>query len=189
MDNSESKLPEKLARDSRYGVRFCVQRNFLKYPLFDTTKSSTRDTICIQETIDTEKGTVEFLWEVSRHLGRKFPGQLAAKIHRQVVERIVSEAPKPITRLIRLGSCRDICDMLGIEYTEQKAAEIEEALRDVQFTGVRAQCSLSSEGKSGYIDDCFYLYDRIISGGQHLPNGEVADAIYVVRGTPGLRLP
>lgn len=183
MTDSDQTLPAKQPSAIQGKTKFRAERNFLKYPFFDTSKSSTRGMIRIEETVHTEEGTVELLWEVSRHLDRKFPGELACKIHRQVVERIVSETRKPISGLIRLGSYRDICNMLGIEYTGKQAAAIKDTLRDVQFTGVRAQWTFYSKTKKGYIDDSFHLYDRIIFTGQYLPNGEIADAIYIVLGS------
>ena len=183
MGSQKPMPPDKQTLSIQGRVRFCAERNFLKYPFFDTCRQSTRGMIRIEEMVHTKEGTVELLWEVSRHLDRKFPGELAAKIHRQVVERIVSETRKPISGLIRLGSYRDICNMLGTKYTGKMAAAIKEALRDVQFTGIRAKWTFYLKKKKSYIDDSFHLYDRIIFTGQYLPNGEIADAIYIVLGS------
>jgi len=89
--------------------------NFLKYPFFDiSSKSKKKDQIEIKIYEKTDKGIIEILWKVSRHINSDIPSSFARRIHKKIVEEILNNIKKPVPRLIRVGSLRQICTKMGI---------------------------------------------------------------------------
>src|SRR3954466_11416944 len=57
-----------------------------------------------------ESGEVSIKWEVLHS-----PGPLAYKIDTIIINRRIEEATRPIPRIVRLGSLRDITEELGLK--------------------------------------------------------------------------
>ncbi len=167
--------------------RLRAEANFLKFPFFDLARESTkttRDTVEVRETILGPDGSkTEILWEVLRAVKTPFPGELARRIHREVVERIISDLPRPVRNPIRLGSFRDICARLEIRVSGRSANNIRTALHSILAATVRSKSTFFRKARKGYIDDSFHLYDRVAFTGDELPDGKTADAVYVVLGS------
>ena len=88
-----------------------------------------------------ETGEVSIKWEVTYNSTFGQPGPLAYKLDTLIINRRIEEAPRPIPRIIRLGSLRDICRELGVNQGQDYSA-----ISEVHYTKMRA---LSSRRRSG----------------------------------------
>lgn len=159
--------------------------NFIKFPFFDLCRDSRRDTVeVVDEMVLPDGGQQKTLWKVSRLVDSKFPGTFAKRVHREVVERIVSQLPRPVRNPIRLGSFNSICRMLGINPNSGgNLKSIRDALQDIALAGIRSHSTFFIKNRRGYLNDTFHLYERVILAGEELPDGAVADSVYVVLGS------
>lgn len=167
--------------------RLRVEANFLKFPFFDLTRESsktTRDILEVRDSVPAPNGErIEILWQVERSVNSKFPGEFARRIHREVVERVLSNLPRPVQNPLRLGSFSDICRMLEIRPSGRSLQEIRSALQSVFKTSVLSKSTFYSKARKSYIEDNFHLYDRVIFAGDTLPDGSVSNAVFIVLGS------
>lgn len=165
--------------------RLRAEFNFIKFPFFDLYRHSKRDTVeVVDELVLPDGGQQKTLWKVSRLVDSKFPGALAKRVHREVIERIVSQLPRPIRNPIRLGSFNSICRMLGINPNSGgNFKSIRDALQDIALAGIRSHSTFFIKNRRAYLNDTFHLYDRVILAGEELPDGTTADSVYVVLGS------
>src|SRR5271169_2117006 len=77
-------------------------------------------------------------WEVDYSKKHGQPGPLAYKLDTLIVNRRIEEAARPIPKLIRLGSLRDICRELG-QSEGENVNSIRKALRQNAFAGITAK--------------------------------------------------
>jgi hypothetical protein len=161
---------------------FRSEYNFLKYPFFDLYKKSKRDFLEIHEQVYRDGDWAEIIWTVSRNIKGDFPSSLGRKIHKYLVEKILTELPKPICNPIRLGSLREICRALGISEGGNKE-DIKKALKDIVMAGIESKGTFFLKSKKIFLDRTFHLYDDVIFAGQELPIGQKADAVYVMLGS------
>lgn len=167
--------------------RLRAEANFLKFPFFNLSKHSDdarRGSLEVRETLTGPDGTkLEVLWHVERSFHSTFPGEFARRIHREVVERFVSELPRPVQNPIRLGTFSDICKMLQLHPSGKTIQQVREALESIFKTSVQSRSTFYSKARKRYIEDNFHLYDRVVFTGDTLPSGETAEAIYVILGS------
>lgn len=167
--------------------RLRAEGNFLRFPFFDLTRESAQDergSIQLVETRHEPDGSrKEIVWRVSRDTESSFPGEFARRLHREVVERLLSELPRPVTNPLRLGSFSDICRKLDIAPSGAAIRRIRSALCSIVTTTVRSSSAFYSKARESYLDRTFHLYDRIDFAGDKLPDGQVSDAIYVYLGS------
>jgi len=162
-----------------------TEYNFIKFPFFDLTKNSRRDEIRIEETIQTEEGEMAILWSVTRDVKSQFPGDFEKRLHR-AVEQIINVMPKPIHNPLRIGSLRYIAKLMGINPESGKnRSNIQKALQNLVTASITTQGTFQlKENKSKrFLKDTFHLYDRVIYKGEELPEGGVADCIYIMLGS------
>lgn len=119
-------------------------------------------------------GELSIRWEV-----RHSPGPLAYKLDTLIINRRIEEAPRPIPKIIRLGSLRDICRELG-ETEGENINTIRNALRQNAFAGITAKIHYRlNNGGEETLDTDFTRYSVVFTG-QKLPDGRKADAVYII---------
>src|SRR5689334_12134799 len=59
-------------------------------------------------------GEIKTIWEVSHNSKYGQPGPLAYKVDSLIINRRIDDAPRPIPKIIKLGSLRDICRELEV---------------------------------------------------------------------------
>jgi len=159
--------------------------NFLKFPFFDLAKNSRREKIEIEEEVRTREGWGRVYWKVARSIDRHFPGDFEKRLHR-AVEQILNAMPKPIQNPVRLGSLRYIAKLMGINPNSGKnIKDIQNGLKNIKGVTIEAEGSfrLKGEKRAEHKNDSFNLYNRVVLVGQTLPDGSVADAVYLELGT------
>lgn len=146
-----------------------VETAFSRYPVHHLAKRGSR-CIVIKESDD--RGEVVLNWEVSHN-----PGPLAYKLDTLVINRRIEEASRPVPRVIRLGSLREITEELGLT-THNNA--IKQALHKNASTYIRAKIKYKlADGAEQDLEAGFTRYSVIFTG-EKLPNGKKADAVHIV---------
>ena len=124
-------------------------------------------------------GEMSIRWEVDCSKKHGQPGPLAYKLDTLIINRRIEEATRPIPRIIKLGSLRDICRELGLSEGEN-VNMIRKALRQNAFAGITAKMSYrKQDGTEQELEADFTRYSVVFTG-EKLPDGRKADAVYIV---------
>ena len=135
--------------------------------------------IAINITEKDEHGELSIKWEVDYSRNHGQPGPLAYKLDTLIINRRIEEAPRPITRIIRLGSLRDICRELGLSEGET-INSIRKAFRQNAFAGITAKIRYrQNDGTERTLEADFTRY-HVVFTGEELPDGRKADAVYII---------
>jgi hypothetical protein len=127
-----------------------------------------------------ESGEVSIRWEVSHNSKYGQPGPLAYKLDTLIINRRIEEAPRPIPRIIRLGSHRDVCKELGIAESGGNTNQLKNALYQNAGAFITAKtCYRQIDGSERKLETGFHRYDVVFTG-EELPDGRKADAVYIV---------
>jgi hypothetical protein len=127
-----------------------------------------------------EFGEVELLWEVSYSDRYGQARQMAYKLDTIFINRRIDEEGKPLPRIIRLGSLRDICKALDLEGSGDSINRIKKALRQNAFTGITAKFTYrAKDGSEQEVDASDTRYGVVFTG-ERLPNGQKADGVYII---------
>ena len=122
-------------------------------------------------------------WNVSPNSKYGQPGQLAYKIDTLIVNRRIEEAGRPVPKIIRLGTLAEIAGELGS--SSHNTATIKQALSQNATATITAEISYRTgenrPGEKGHktLKAIFSRYSIIFTG-ESLPDGQSADAVYLV---------
>ncbi|RUL87990.1 hypothetical protein [Tautonia sociabilis] len=153
-----------------------VETALSRYPVHRLAK---KGSIVIEIREEDERGQTTLRWEVSHNSRYGQPGPLAYKVDTLIVNRRIEGAPRPVPRVIRLGSLRDICRELGVN-EGQATRNVKKALYQNAFAGIRAKIRYKlADGaeRSIEIGDTRYA---VVFTGEKLPDGRTADAVYLI---------
>jgi hypothetical protein len=120
-------------------------------------------------------------WEVNYNSGFGQPGQLAYKIDTLIVNRRIEESERPIPKLIRLGSLREISAELSTSNKSGTSQNlIKKSLQQNASAFITAKISYrTKEGVDRSIEFGDTRY-AVIFTGEKLPDGRNADGVYIV---------
>lgn len=122
------------------------------------------------------QGEVDIRWEVSYNDRYGQARQLAYKLDTIVVNRKIEQEGRPVPKLVRLGSLREIAEQLEIK-TNTNLLKI--ALRQNASAFITVKLTYTNlQGEQKTIEADFTRYSVIFTG-EHLPNGNKADAVYL----------
>jgi hypothetical protein len=153
-----------------------------KLPIHNLAKTGSFEIQIIRKN---DRGEVELRWEVSYSSRYGPPRQLAYKIDTIVVNRRIDELGRPVPRVIRLGSLRDIARELGLGGDTNNARK---ALRQNAFTGIAARLTYrGTDGSERKVEADFTRYN-VIFAGEKLPDGRSADCVYLILNDPYLEV-
>jgi hypothetical protein len=151
-----------------------VETGFSRFPSHRVAKKGSPD-IEIRQV--NENGDLVVLWEVSHNSKHGQPGPLAYKLDTLIINRRIEETTRPISRIIRLGSLREITEELGLKTHNDK---IKKALHQNASTYIKAKIRYRlSDGSEKDLEAGFTRYSVVFTG-EKLPNGQKADAVYIV---------
>ena len=102
-----------------------VETTLSRYPIHRLAKQGN---IAIELREATEKGETTLRWEIGHHSKYGQPGPLAYKVDTLVVNRRLEEAGRPIPRIVRLGSLKEICRELGLTECGANTNKVKRAL-------------------------------------------------------------
>ena len=152
-----------------------------KLPIHNLAK---KGNISIHITQRNPKGEVTLNWEVSPNPKYGVPRQLAYKLDTLVVNRCIDEAGKPLPKLVRLGSLREIAQALGMELGGNCTDRIKNALYQNAFAAITAKLSYEANDRSHRTLEAGFTRYSVIFTGQKLPDGSKADAVYLILNDP-----
>lgn len=163
--------------------RLRAEANLVRFPFFDLSRESHRAKRDVLEVRETKRGDdglrIETVWTVERSVKSVFPGELARRLHREVVERTISELPRPVKNPICLGSFRDICAKLHIKIGGTAAKRIQSAFLSIVSATIHSKSTFFLKASKRYLQESFHLYEGVAFAGKPLPDGRTADAVYV----------
>lgn len=148
---------------------------FSRYPVHRLAKQGN---IIIEINERDAHGQLSIKWEVSHNSKYGQPGPLAYKIDTLIINRRIEETARPIPKIIRLGSLRDIIAELGI--SSHNTNKIKEALYQNAFAAITPKIRYrQNDGKIQTLETGFTRYTVVFTG-EELPDGRKADAVYIV---------
>jgi hypothetical protein len=118
-------------------------------------------------------------WKVSYNNDHGQPGPLAYKIDTLIINRRIEEAPRPIPRLIKLGSLNDICRELGISQGKN-IVSVKNALHQNASAYITARIQYRhADGTERTLEAGFTRYSVVFTG-EKMPDGRKADGVYII---------
>jgi hypothetical protein len=153
-----------------------VETAMSRYPVHRLARQRTNSIEIREESPD---GETLIKWDVSPSVNFGQPGPLAYKIDTLIVNRRIEEASRPIPKIIKLGSLRDICEELGISEGKNRD-NVKNALRQNASAFITAKISYrNNDGSERTLEADFNRYSVVFTG-EELPNGRKANSVYIV---------
>jgi hypothetical protein len=146
---------------------------------FPVHRLAKRGNISIDINEKTDAGEIKTKWEVSYNTKYGQPGPLAYKVDSLIINRRIEEAPRPLPKIIKLGSLRDLCRELDLN-EGQATRNIKKALlqnASAFITSKRAYKGNDGSERTAEISDTRY---GVIFTGEKFPDGGRADAVYIL---------
>lgn len=149
-----------------------------QYPIHKLSKSKKPVQIKLIEKNGRGKG--EVVWKVSPNAEYGHPGELAYKIDTLVINRLIDELYPDIPEVIKIAnSLRQLSELAGKEKTGDTST-IKRALYQNAGALITARLEFTGQDKVRRTFEFGSTRYGIVFTGERLPNGETADAIYVV---------
>jgi hypothetical protein len=118
-------------------------------------------------------------WKVSYNSEHGHPGPLAYKIDTLIINRRIEEAPRPVPRVLRLGSLNDICRELEISQGKN-VVSVKNALHQNASAYITAKIQYrQADGGERTLEAGFTRYSVVFTG-EKLPDGRKADGVYII---------
>ena len=147
-----------------------------KLPIHNLSK---KGSIAIKIVRRNTAGEVILHWEVFPNHNFGDPRQLAYKLDTLIINRRLDELGRPLPTIVRLGSLRQIAMELGLS-TISETAGIRQALLQNSSAFITAKLSYTANDHTQQrLEAGFNRYGVILTG-ERLPNGQEADAVYIV---------
>lgn len=151
-----------------------VETALSRYPIH---RLASKGTISINIRKKDTKGTTSLVWEVDYSNKHGQPGPLAYKLDTTVINRRLDEVGRPVPKILRLGSLREIAAELDLGGSTNA---VRTALRQNAFAGITAKITYRAVDRSERTLEADFNRYSIIFTGEKLPNGLKADAVYLV---------
>ena len=144
---------------------------------------SKKGQVQIHITVKNAQGQVELSWQVSPNLAFGAPRQLAYKLDTLVINKKLEELGRPLPKLIRLGSMRQIGDQLGFSIG-QAVKDLRKAAHQNAGAYIIAKLHYTAtDGTERTLEAGFTRYSVVFTG-ERLPDGTKADAVYLLLNDP-----
>ena len=153
-----------------------VETVLSRYPVHRLAR---RGNIKIEVSEENGSRTTSLRWKVSYNSEHGQPGPLAYKIDTLIINRRIEEAPRPIPRIIKLGSLNDICRELGVSQGKN-IVTIKSALHQNASAYITAKIQYRhTDGTERTLEAGFTRYSVVFTG-EKLPDGRKADGVYII---------
>jgi hypothetical protein len=155
--------------------RIRVETALSRYPVHRLAK---KGIISINLKEQNEQGATTFKWKVSHNSEYGQPGPLAYKVDTLIINRRIEEASRPIPKIIKLGSLREIAADTGTG--EGNTSKIKQALYQNAAAFITAKVRYKlADGTKKTIEFGDTRY-AVVFTGERLPDGRTADAVYII---------
>jgi hypothetical protein len=129
-----------------------------------------------------DQGQVELYWKVAPNPEYGDPRQLSYKLDTIIINQRIDQLERPLPRLIKLGSLREIGKELGRPPSDTNS--IRDAALKNAATFINAKIDYKSrDGTARHLEAGFTRYTVIFTG-ERLPGGAEADAVYILLNEP-----
>jgi hypothetical protein len=125
-----------------------------------------------------QHGETTLKWKVGYNSEYGHPGPLAYKLDTLIINRRIEEAVRPIPRIIKLGSLREIINELGLASHNTEA--VKTALRQNAFAGITAKIRYRCHDRTERTLEADFTRYHVVFTGEKLPDGRKADAVYII---------
>ena len=146
-----------------------------RYPIHNL---STKDGVRIEIKHKDDHGATILSWEVSYNSRYGPPGRLAYKLDTIIINRRIEEAGKPVPKLIRLGTLREIATQ--VLAGEKNTHSVKKALLQNASAFINARITYRTTEKAERSLEAAFSRYSVIFTGEQLPNGHKADGVYLV---------
>ena len=146
-----------------------------RYPIHNL---STKDGIRVEIKRKDVNGATLVSWEVSYNSRYGQPGRLAYKIDTIIVNREIDESEKPVPKIIKLGSLRDIA--ARINAGAKNTHTVKRALLQNASAFITAKLTYRAVDKTERTLEAAFSRYSVVFTGESLPDGRRADAVYLV---------
>jgi hypothetical protein len=156
--------------------------NFLLYPFFALSRKDAQKRMTTEYT--DERGDKKFSWIVSANPRYGYPRPFDQQVFK-AIEHIISQMKPPIQNPIRIGSLLNLAKLMGLRLSKngklsgKTYKEIQDSLTRIFETTIQSKGTFYDKGEERFANARFRLVDTVVSIGQHLRSGEVADSNYV----------
>lgn len=183
-NREKSKPTRKTQPESLQAAQYVrAEVNFLRYPFFTL---STRDLKKVEKIEYTEERSENgekqrVFWRVSKNVVHGFPGPFDKRV-RRAIEEILDNYPRPIPLLVRLGSTYHLCKLIGFAPSGKIKQMVKRGLQRIAATTIDQDNAFYDKTRRIWLprtEGTFHLFDVFFKD-QILPNGESADAIYLL---------
>lgn len=148
-----------------------------KYPVHNLSKT---DSISIHIRRKGDSGDADIQWAVSPSREYGEPRQLAYKVDTLIVNRRIDQAGRPIPRVIRLGSFRELCAELDLSPGGDNFTGLRLALLQNASAFITAKLTYrAADGVTRKFEAGFTRYSVVFTGDE-MPNGQRADAVHIL---------
>ena len=162
-------------------TRIGVETELSKYPIHNLAK---RGKVDIQITKRRPDGQIDLKWEVSYSERYGQARQLAYKLDTIIVNQRIDETERPLPRLIKMGSLAEICRDLALAESGRNKLIIKKGLLQNASAFITAKLKYrTNDGGEETLEAGFTRYNIVFTG-EKLPNGGIADAVYLILNEP-----
>ena len=152
-----------------------------RFPIHTLTK---RGRVLIRIRRTDAHGERDVRWDVSYNEHYGPPRQLAYKLDTIVLNQILDALPRPLPRVIPIGSMTRVCGMLDLAESGRQHAELKRAFHQNASAYIVATLRyVGRDGTTRTLNTGFTRYSVIFTG-EPLPDGTTADAVYLVLSEP-----
>ena len=154
-----------------------------RFPIHNLTKG---EEVTIHITRTNAQGELDLCWTVSYNNYYGPPRHLAYKLDTIVINQLLDALPRPLPRVLKVGSLRQIGPLLDLNTSGRQQAHLKSAFH--QNASAYIVAKLRYRGRDGTerrLEAGFTRYSVIFTG-ELLPDGVPADAVYVVLSEPYL---
>jgi hypothetical protein len=160
--------------------RIRVETALSRFPIHKLAK---KENVAIDIERAGRDGEADIRWEVTHSQKFGQPGPLAYKVDTLIVNRRIDAAGRPLPGVIKLGSLTEICAALGIGDSGENRANIRKALHQNASAYITAKIRYRTKTGKEKWGEIGYTRYSVIFTGEMLPDGKVADAVYIVPNT------
>ncbi|HEX7362272.1 MAG TPA: hypothetical protein VF283_17410 [Bryobacteraceae bacterium] len=154
-----------------------VETALSKFPVHNLSKT---ESIAIHIYRKGQAGEADVHWTVSTSREYGEPRQLAYKVDTLIVNRKIDEASRPIPRILRLGSFRDLCQQLDLSPSGDNFSGLRLALLQNASAFITAKLTYrAADGSTKKLEAGFSRYSVVFTGDE-MPNGYRADAVHIL---------
>ena len=130
------------------------------------------------------QGDLDYLWEVSTSAHYGPPGPLAYKLDTLVINRLLDALPRPVPRVLTVGSLRQVAPQLGLNTSGRQQEHLKHAFhQNASAYIVTTLRYRDRDGRQRRLEAGFTRYS-VVWQGERLPDGTLADAVSLVLSEP-----